>query len=77
MSKRLVVDTKSFLQMIVSRMGKRQMRGWMNHILGATGMLELRDEEQINSEIGLFLFGNETMLNVGLVLFAQLAHKLT
>lgn len=61
----------------MSKMGKHSMHGWMNHILGATRMLELRGEEQINSELGLFLFENVTLLNVSLIPIAFFLPKLT
>lgn len=45
-------------------MGRHEMHGWMNHILGATRMLELRGETQIDSYLGRCLFETVTLLNV-------------
>lgn len=55
--------------MITSKMGKNQMHGWMNHTLGATRILELRGEEQLNSDLGRFLFQNLIVVNVCLMFF--------
>jgi hypothetical protein len=50
----------------MGKMGRHEMHGWMNHILGATRMLELRGEAQMDSELGRFLFETVTLLNVSL-----------
>lgn len=50
----------------MGKMGRPEMHGWMNHILGATRMIELRGEAQINSDLGRSLFETVTLLNVGL-----------
>ena len=41
------------------------MRGWMNHVQGATKLLELRGVEQLNSPAGLELFTHVRLQNVG------------
>ncbi|KAL2830829.1 hypothetical protein BDW59DRAFT_158269 [Aspergillus cavernicola] len=40
------------------------MHGWMNHNQGATKLLELRGEEQLDSELGMELFTVVRLLNV-------------
>jgi hypothetical protein len=58
--------------MIMGKMGRHEMHGWMNHILGATRMLELRGEAQMDSELGRFLFETVTLLNVSLIRLGKL-----
>lgn len=41
------------------------MRSWKNHVQGATSLLELRGEEQLNSESGLEMFTLVRLQNVG------------
>ncbi|KAJ5341491.1 hypothetical protein N7541_010615 [Penicillium brevicompactum] len=70
------VSVLSLYEMITSKMGKNQMHGWMNHTLGATRILELRGEEQLNSDLGRFLFQNLIVVNaVGALIFRYSKHQ--
>ncbi|KAJ5947267.1 hypothetical protein N7466_000282 [Penicillium verhagenii] len=71
----IAVSVLSLYEMVTSNMGKDQMHGWMNHTLGATRMLELRGKEQMNSDLGRYLFENLILVNaVGALLFRYSKH---
>ncbi|KAH8653680.1 hypothetical protein BX600DRAFT_440743 [Xylariales sp. PMI_506] len=69
------VASLSTYELITCQSERSIMRGWMNHNQGAIKLLELRGEEQLDSEMGMELFTVVRLLNaISNVLFRYSKH---